>query len=92
MGQIITKDLIENGHSITITNENKAEYVNKLCEMKMKIEVEEQLKALVRGFRGVLSKSMLASFTASEFELLLCGVQQIDIDEMISTCNMENLN
>jgi E3 ubiquitin-protein ligase HUWE1 len=44
-GQIVIKDLIPEGRDILVTEENKTDYVNKVCYAKMATEIQQQIEA-----------------------------------------------
>ena len=86
LGQIVTKELVPNGKNIPLNNSNKKEYVKKLCEMKMTIEVQDQIQAFVKGFRTALPLGYIRFFSTSELELLIAGIQQIDLELLKGCC------
>ena len=44
-GEVKVKELIPNGVNITVTEQNKLDYINRMCIAKMKTEIEAQTKA-----------------------------------------------
>ena len=86
MGQIVTKELIPGGFDIILDETNKKDYVKKFCEIKMRKEIEPQLQAFLKGFRSVLPKGFVSHFRPAEFELLISGMQNIDIEDMKRYC------
>lgn len=85
LGEKKVCDLIPDGSNIPITNENKKDFVRKMCEMKMKTEIEPQLNAFLRGFRHIYPLKWMAPFTPLELEILIGGPQKIDISSMRKT-------
>ena len=49
-GQIVIKDLIPDGRNIAVTDENKSDYVDKVCYAKMASEIKLQIEAFLEGF------------------------------------------
>ena len=82
LGQRTTRELKEGGLDIIIDESNKKEYVKAVCEARMTTDIQDQLKAFIKGFRMVLSQDMLSIFTASEFEILISGSPIIDLKDM----------
>jgi len=82
MGQKETVELIPNGYNIIVTDENKKEYVRKICESKMKEEIYEDLTAFLKGIHFMIPKYLLDLFSPSEFQLLIAGVPNIDVNEL----------
>ncbi|POY71626.1 putative Acid-D-amino-acid ligase, partial [Rhodotorula taiwanensis] len=74
-------DLIPNGRNIAVTNENKHEYVRKIAEQRLSIEIRDQITALLRGLYEVVPKDLLQIFSERELELLISGLPDIDVDE-----------
>ena len=78
----ITKELIPGGRDIVVTEENKHEFVMRLCETKMINEIKPQIQAFLKGFRSVIPRAKLEQFSPSELEIMISGPQQIDINDM----------
>lgn len=81
-GQKITRELVPDGYSKTVTDENKKEFVKSLCERKMKGEIQEELDAFLKGFYLIIPAGFLSLFSVSELQLLISGIPVIDIEEM----------
>ncbi|KFD49498.1 hypothetical protein M513_09609 [Trichuris suis] len=81
LGEIRTHELKEGGGSIRVTEENKEEYINLMTEWRLNRGVEEQTSAFFSGFSSVFPLEWLQYFDEREIELLLCGMQEIDIDD-----------
>ena len=77
-GQIIVKDLIPNGRDIGVTDQNKLEYVNKICYAKMATEIKEQTEAFLEGLEMLVPREMLTMFDPRELELMISGLPEID--------------
>ena len=43
--------------------------------------VEEQTEAFLRGFNEVIPRSWVQFFDEKELELMLCGMQELDVNE-----------
>ena len=74
-------DLLPAGKDIPLTNTNKLIYVNAQAIDRMYTSVKQQMDAFISGFSEVVPIRFLASFTASDLELLLCGIQEICVDD-----------
>lgn len=57
------------------------EYIELLVEWRFNRGVEEQLKAFFNGFKSVFPLEWLQYFDERELELLLCGMQDIDVND-----------
>lgn len=78
---MVTTELKPGGKDITVTDDNKDEYLDLLMKYKMFDSVKEQLSALLQGVYDVIPRTLLAVFDYQELELLLCGVPNIDVDD-----------
>lgn len=81
LGKISQHDLKEGGSEIAVTNENKEEYINLMTNWRFTRGVEEQTKAFLDGFSEVVPLQWLQYFDEREIELMLCGMQEIDVDD-----------
>lgn len=81
LGQIKSHELKPDGSNIRVTDENKEEYIKLMTEWRFTRGQEEQTKAFLDGFNDVIPLEWLHYFDERELELLLCGMQKIDIDD-----------
>lgn len=80
-GQLIERDLKENGRNIPVTEKNKLEYIQRVVKWRVERGVQKQTEALVKGFYEVLDPKYVQMFDARELELVLCGTYEIDIND-----------
>lgn len=81
LGEIRNHELKPDGANIRVTDENKEEYIKLMTEWRFTRGQEEQTKAFLDGFSDVMPLEWLRYFDERELELLLCGMQKIDIDD-----------
>lgn len=81
LGQVIHHELKENGDKIRVVEENKEEYIRLMTEWRMTRGIEEQTKAFLEGFNSVVPLEWLKYFDERELELMLCGMQEIDVED-----------
>ncbi|KAL1124232.1 hypothetical protein AAG570_002002, partial [Ranatra chinensis] len=81
LGQVIHHELKEGGDKIRVEEENKEEYLRLMTEWRITRGIEEQTKAFLDGFNEVVPLEWLKYFDERELELMLCGMQEIDIDD-----------
>uniref|UniRef100_A0A3Q3MNF3 E3 ubiquitin-protein ligase n=1 Tax=Labrus bergylta TaxID=56723 RepID=A0A3Q3MNF3_9LABR len=79
LGEISTHELKPGGGDILVTEENKEEYIRMVAEWRLSRGVEEQTQAFFEGFNEVLPQQYLQYFDAKELEVMLCGMQEIDL-------------
>lgn len=81
LGKITSHDLKPNGANIKVTEENKEEYLSLMTQWRFNRGIEEQTKAFLDGFNEVVPLYWLQYFDEKEMELMLCGMQEIDVDD-----------
>ncbi|XP_032065979.1 NEDD4-like E3 ubiquitin-protein ligase WWP2 isoform X2 [Thamnophis elegans] len=81
LGKVTTHELKEGGEDLRVTEENKEEYIMLLTDWRFTRGVEEQTKAFLDGFNEVAPLEWLRYFDEKELELMLCGMQEIDLSD-----------
>ncbi|XP_061775951.1 NEDD4-like E3 ubiquitin-protein ligase WWP2 isoform X2 [Nerophis ophidion] len=79
LGKVSTHQLKDDGENILVNEENKEEYISLLTDWRFTRGVEEQTKAFLDGFNEVVPLEWLRYFDEKELELMLCGMQEIDL-------------
>eukprot|EP00042_Codosiga_hollandica_P028040 m.144436 g.144436 ORF g.144436 m.144436 type:complete len:797 (-) comp52662_c0_seq1:132-2522(-) len=80
-GSMKEVELKPGGKDIEVTEANKQEYVQLVTQWRLNRGVEEQITAFLKGFNEVLPLQLLEVFDEKEFEMLLIGLQEFDVDE-----------
>ncbi|KAK8847083.1 hypothetical protein M9Y10_019661 [Tritrichomonas musculus] len=73
--------LKEGGDEISVTNENKAEYVSLYANYHLRKSIIQQINAFCEGFYSLISHEDISIFSPSELDLLICGIPEINIDD-----------
>ena len=81
-GKIETIDLVPNGRNISVTDENKLDYVQLIAQHRMTTGIKSQIDAFLRGFYELVPAELISIFSPTELELLICGLPNVDIDEL----------
>ncbi|KAI2803976.1 WW domain containing E3 ubiquitin protein ligase 1 [Blomia tropicalis] len=81
LGQIQSHELVPNGGEKRVDDSNKEEYLRLMTDWRFSRGQEEQTKSFLDGFNEVLPLEWLHYFDERELELLLCGMQEIDIED-----------
>jgi len=81
LGQVMHHELKLDGDGVRVTESNKEEYVKLMTQWRMSRGIEEQSRAFLEGFNEVVPLEWLKYFDERELELLLCGMQEIDVDD-----------
>ncbi|XP_054051108.1 E3 ubiquitin-protein ligase HACE1 isoform X9 [Rissa tridactyla] len=71
------------GASILVTQENKAEYVQLVTELRMTRAIQPQINAFLQGFHMFIPPSLIQLFDEYELELLLSGMPEIDVSDWL---------
>ena len=75
---IQTKELIENGSNIPVTNDNVDEYVQEVINWKLNKSIEKQFLAFKEGFDMNCDTPIMKIFAPIELEELVSGLKQLD--------------
>ncbi|CAB3244315.1 unnamed protein product [Arctia plantaginis] len=78
-GKTIPRELKAGGANVPVDNENKDEYIKLVIQWRFVKRVEEQMFAFLDGLSALVPLSLLKIFDEHELELLLCGIQHIDV-------------
>ena len=74
-------DLIPNGRNVAVTDANKREFVARKLQYVLIESVADQLFVFCAGIHEVLPPQLLMLFDHEEFDFVLCGNEEIDVDE-----------
>jgi len=76
-------ELHPGGSQVSVTEENKAHYVELLCDTRMRGAVSQQVGAMMQGIRSIVMEDAWNQIqrvvTPSELDLLVCGLQEVDL-------------
>ncbi|KAJ3269143.1 Ubiquitin-protein ligase E3B [Borealophlyctis nickersoniae] len=72
-GKVVTKDIKPGGSAISVTNENKYEYIHLMADHRLNKECKDQFRALIKGFRSIISERWLGFFSPVELQKLMSG-------------------
>jgi E3 ubiquitin-protein ligase HUWE1 len=76
-------ELIEGGATIPVTDENKADYVQRVIEYKLRQSIRPKLESFLTGFYSVLPRERLeGGFTADELDTVIAGDLEIDVADL----------
>ena len=78
-GETVTIELKPGGANITVTEENKKEYVDLMVEYHASKRVKDQFDAFMSGFSELIPQDLIGVFDERELELLIGGIREIDV-------------
>lgn len=76
-----TIDLINNGRNISVTYENRRQYIDLVVEYILTKSIQKQLDAIKQGLFELIDENLISQFTEAELELLVCGITKIDVED-----------
>lgn len=76
-----TIDLVPEGETIDVNEDNLPEYIEACLKYRMLGRYEEQLNELLLGFFDVIPEPLLTIFDFQELELLMCGLPEIEMED-----------
>ncbi|XP_008195852.1 E3 ubiquitin-protein ligase Nedd-4 isoform X3 [Tribolium castaneum] len=81
LGHTTVHELIEGGANIPLDNTNKDDYIKCIIQWRFVGRVQEQMNAFLSGFNDLIPLSIVKIFDEHELELLMCGIQHIDVKD-----------
>nr|VZI44916.1 unnamed protein product [Spirometra erinaceieuropaei] len=90
LGETKTCELKPGGKNIKVTDANKEEYITAMINWRFTRGTEEQMEAFLTGFADVFPLQWLQYFDERELEMVLCGMQKIDLDDWQQNTNYKD--
>lgn len=79
----ITRDLMANGSSITVNNENRPLYIRNIARHRLYLQPKRQTEAFLKGLGDIIKPSWLSMFNQSELQTLIGGdSSEIDVENL----------
>ena len=88
-GEKLIIPLKPNGENILVDLDNKEEYVNLYLDWYFNKSIQDSFKSFEKGFYRVFSRNLSKILSPEELELIICGSQVLDFNELKSACNYE---
>jgi len=89
-GEMANVELKPGGKDIDVTDANKEEYIDLIVQHRLTRGTKEQVEAFKKGFQEILPLEALQVFDEKEVEMLLLGVNEIDVDDWESSTLYKN--
>ncbi|XP_011184621.2 E3 ubiquitin-protein ligase Smurf1 isoform X1 [Zeugodacus cucurbitae] len=80
-GALVVHELKPSGASISVTEDNKREYVKLYVNYRFMRGIEQQFLALQKGFCELIPAQLLRPFDERELELVIGGISSIDVND-----------
>ncbi|XP_063919084.1 E3 ubiquitin-protein ligase Nedd-4 isoform X4 [Zophobas morio] len=81
LGHTTVHELKPGGANIPLDNSNKDEYIKCIIQWRFVGRVQQQMNAFLSGFNDLIPLSIVKIFDEHELELLMCGIQHIDVKD-----------
>ncbi|KAF5841624.1 hypothetical protein DUNSADRAFT_12080 [Dunaliella salina] len=80
------------GTHLKVSNHNKREYVLLKAHKMLVGTIEAQMGAIIDAFHSVIPRELLEkyAFTSLELQLVVCGEQHIDVQDLQHSCKYED--
>ncbi|XP_035904272.1 E3 ubiquitin-protein ligase Nedd-4 isoform X4 [Anopheles stephensi] len=75
------RELKPNGADLEVGNDNKDEYIRLVIDWRFEARVKDQMQAFLEGVGSLVPLHLLKIFDENELELLMCGIQSIDVND-----------
>jgi len=77
----VVRELVRDGRNVRVDDANKLDYAQRLWRYHLVDAHRRAVWHLAKGFYAVLPPKLLTLFDEREFDLLVCGSQEIDVDD-----------
>ncbi|XP_050422907.1 ubiquitin-protein ligase E3C [Adelges cooleyi] len=82
-GQTRVEELKPNGANITVTNQNRIEYIHLMADYKLNTQIRKQCYFFKQGLANVIPLDWLHMFSNHEVQVLISGAEvPVDIDDL----------
>ena len=88
-GEKLDIPLKPNGENIMVDSENKDEYVELYLDWYFNKSIKECFNSFEKGFYKVFNRDLCKILSPEELELIICGTQFLDFNELKKVCNYE---
>ena len=88
-GEKLVIPLKPNGENILIDINNKDEYVDLYIDWYFNKSIQEYFNSFEKGFYCVFNRNLSKVLTPDELELIICGTQLLDFNELKKACQYE---
>jgi ubiquitin-protein ligase E3 C len=79
----ITRNLVANGESVPVTNDNRLLYISYVARHRLMVQPSLQTNAFLRGLRAIIRPTWLSMFNQTELQRLVGGDSTpIDIEDL----------
>ena len=91
-GEKLVIPLKKDGDKISVDINNKDEYVDLYLDWYFNKSIQEVFTSFEKGFYRVFSRDLSKILSPEELELIICGTQVLDFNELKRVCRYEEYN
>ena len=91
-GEKLVIPLKKDGDKISVDINNKDEYVDLYLDWYFNKSIQEVFTSFEKGFYRVFSRDLSKILSPEELELIICGTQVLDFNELKRVCKYEEYN
>ena len=73
LGEVVSHELRPAGKLLPVTNDNRIVYIHLMAHFKLHLQIRDQTKAFVKGFRSIINPDWLAMFSIPELQRIISG-------------------
>ena len=88
-GEKVIINLKPNGDKIQVDINNKDEYIDLYLDWYFNISIKDVFTSFERGFYRVFDRDLSKILSPEELELIICGTQILDFNELKRVCKYE---
>mmetsp|Transcript_12967 Transcript_12967/g.16829 ORF Transcript_12967/g.16829 Transcript_12967/m.16829 type:complete len:700 (-) Transcript_12967:357-2456(-) len=81
MGAHTEVELKEGGAELYVTKDNLGDYIKLFLKYYFFERGQDQLSTFLKGFHEIIPQSLLCVFNEEEFEQIMCGTTEIDVED-----------
>ncbi|ULU01627.1 hypothetical protein L3Y34_001738 [Caenorhabditis briggsae] len=80
-GKLTEQELLNGGDKKIVTNSNKTEFVELMCQKKSTRGIEKPLEIILESFSQILKADILNGMCSSELKRILSGSLELDLND-----------
>ncbi|CAI5445330.1 unnamed protein product [Caenorhabditis angaria] len=77
--KVVDIDLLPDGSNLLVTNTNKNEFIDLLCQKQSTKGIEQSMKIVCRNFHQILDSELVQILNPDELRMVLSGSMELDL-------------
>jgi len=76
-------ELVPGGAGVPVTQQNKLQYIDKVANYRLNLQIRQQAAAFLRGFQQLVRPEWISMFNEQELLVLIAGSREgVDLDDL----------